>query len=161
MAYKKNRYDEYGNYISEKDIGVGDWQRIAYENLANAIIEKACDDYIRLETTGFYDTCRKPNTLEIIRFFHSQWYKELTKVDPDYLIRVLDEKIKQKRKRLGREVKSEESESEERELSVQEKIQIFKREKESKEIERIFQRQEEEMELKTSAEKMRGLWKHN
>lgn len=85
-------YDDKGNYVSAKDRGRGDWQKIAYENLANAIIERACDDYIEL---GDSDSVIVINNVvhkkELMSFFHSQWFSELTEVDPYFLLRKLDE----------------------------------------------------------------------
>lgn len=158
----RRKFDSNGNYISTKDVGVGDWQRIAYENLANAIIEKACDDYVRIGTSGLYDTFRKPSKIEITRFFHSQWFKELTNVNPDYLIRVLDQRIAEKRKKMGREpLEGTIKEVEEKELSVREKIQLYKEKKILEEQEKIFSRYETESKVRDSAKKMRGLWSDN
>ena len=52
-----------------------------YENLANAIILRAVDDY-RL-------TDDERELKEIERFFRSGWFGVLSKVDPEYLIRQL------------------------------------------------------------------------
>lgn len=64
---------------------------LAYCNLANAIIVQAADDYRKaLDGKTYY---YKKSTLSIIKdvekFFHSSWYRELTKVDGDFLIEQL------------------------------------------------------------------------
>jgi len=52
-----------------------------YENLANAIILRAVEDY-RL-------TDNEKELEEIERFFHSDWFATLTRLDPDLLIKKL------------------------------------------------------------------------
>lgn len=52
----------------------------AYQNLANAIIIQACEDYKTGEITD--------NTFEC--FCRSEWFRVLTKVDPEYLIKKMD-----------------------------------------------------------------------
>ena len=47
-----------------------------YQALANGIIEQAAKDY-------------RATAMEVERFFHSQWYSQLTQIDPDYLIEKL------------------------------------------------------------------------
>ena len=68
-----------------------------YENLANAIIVKACDDY-RVALRGLRrnpsDRNYMDEALQLERFFHSAWYQELTTVDGDFLIRKIREEIK-------------------------------------------------------------------
>ena len=49
----------------------------AYENLANAIIMRACEDY----KTG------KINDYSFKYFCRSGWFRILTKVNPEYLIK--------------------------------------------------------------------------
>ena len=49
----------------------------AYQNLANAIIIKACEDY----KTG------KINDYSFKYFCRSGWFRILTKVNPEYLIK--------------------------------------------------------------------------
>ena len=66
-----------------------------YENIANAVILQACIDYKRVygnflrngDASGF-------NELE--KFFHSNWYKKLTDLDGEYLIRRLREEVESK-----------------------------------------------------------------
>ena len=89
-------YDENGNYVSAKNLGKGDWQRIAYENLANAIIVRACNDYLELASKeSTLNTNGRVFKKEIANFFKSQWFHELTNVDPNYLIKILDKQIKE------------------------------------------------------------------
>lgn len=52
-----------------------------YENLANAIILRAVEDY-RL-------TDNEKELEEIEDFFHSDWFATLTRLDPDLLIKKL------------------------------------------------------------------------
>ena len=63
-----------------------------YENLANAIILTAVDDYRR----ALKRLAKAPNSNdakadveELERFFRSKWYADLTSVDREYLIRKL------------------------------------------------------------------------
>ena len=48
-----------------------------YEDLANAIILQAVKDYKNGYSRG-----------EIERFFNSQWFKTLTNVSPDYIMKI-------------------------------------------------------------------------
>ena len=50
-----------------------------WENLATAIVIQAANEYLRTKD-------KEP----LRRFFRSQWYKELTDVDGEYLIHTLD-----------------------------------------------------------------------
>ena len=65
-----------------------------YEHLANAIILQAVADYRRLWDRGVCDTDKQ----RIIKFFHSQWFVVLTKIDADWLIDVLEREANAKRK---------------------------------------------------------------
>lgn len=63
-----------------------------YEQLANAIIEQAADDYRRAVKKNF----KYPNkeeirerVYELERFFHSEWFGILTEADGDYILRRL------------------------------------------------------------------------
>lgn len=65
-----------------------------YENLANAIIVQACDDY----RAGLKKIKKNPENraaideaLRIEKFFHSGWFGALTTVDGDFLIRRIRE----------------------------------------------------------------------
>ena len=67
-----------------------------YENLANAIIVKACDDYRAAlkklkHNPKNRDAIEEPLSVE--RFFRSQWYQTLTNVDGEFLIRKLRDEI--------------------------------------------------------------------
>lgn len=61
-----------------------------YENLANAIIIQACNDFRRAYKRYLrrYRSSDKPDTelLELESFFRSDWYKTLTSVDGEYLM---------------------------------------------------------------------------
>ena len=67
-----------------------------YENLANAIIVKACEDY-RAALRGLKrnpsDRGHMDDALQLERFFHSAWYQALTTVEGDFLIRNIREEI--------------------------------------------------------------------
>jgi len=67
-----------------------------YENLANAIIVTACNDY----RMALKKIRRNPNNkeamseaMELERFFHSPWYSTLTTVDGDFIIRKIRAEI--------------------------------------------------------------------
>ena len=68
-----------------------DWHdlKTADEDLANAIVETACNSYISYRVS---QKAPLPKNHELYRFFYSQWYEALTNIDADYLIRKLDEK---------------------------------------------------------------------
>ena len=67
-----------------------------YENLANAIVAQAAEDYLsalkRLKKNPA-NRMAMEDTMRLEKFFHSGWYGVLTGVDPDYLIRKLREKV--------------------------------------------------------------------
>lgn len=70
---------------------------IGVDNLSRAIIVQAARDYLQLKT-AIRDNPDDKNIeswtsglVAIRRFFNSEWYHMLTKVNPDYLIRKLDE----------------------------------------------------------------------
>lgn len=64
-----------------------------YQNLANGIVMQAAKDYIKALREG-YRMRDQARTIE--KFFRSAWYKELTKVDPEWLIRKLQEEARRK-----------------------------------------------------------------
>lgn len=68
----------------------------AYENLANAIIKLAADDYkaalIRLKRNPESESAKRDVEREE-RFFYSEWYEVLTDLDPSYLIRKMKERV--------------------------------------------------------------------
>lgn len=55
--------------------------RNGYEDLANAIILRAVEDY--------RETCYEPTLREIEQFFQSQWFMVLTKIDGKALLKQL------------------------------------------------------------------------
>lgn len=68
-----------------------------YENLANAIVELAVKDYISVlkilkHYPDNYDAKTTKKSLE--RFFKSDWYKALTNVDGEWLIKKLQSGVK-------------------------------------------------------------------
>jgi hypothetical protein len=80
--------DRVTEYISEQE---------AYEDLANAIIIQAVKDYRKTLS----NLKKSPRCIEmiirrnnLIRFFHSQWFNGLTKLDPETIIKKLDGEVK-------------------------------------------------------------------
>jgi hypothetical protein len=70
-----------------------------YNALANAIILQACKDY-RKALRGY----KKNEIIKIRKFFHSQWYSELTKVNGDYILkRIESEELNGRKQFLLRE----------------------------------------------------------
>lgn len=70
--------------------------------LANAIIKQAADDYVaaykNMLRAGPLSNCSKTDIYrmgECLDFFRGRWYKRLTSLDPEYLIRLLNEKAKE------------------------------------------------------------------
>lgn len=55
----------------------------AYENLANAIIVRAIEDYKDLLLNTGSETSRLRNEKELMRFFTSSWFEELCILDKD------------------------------------------------------------------------------
>jgi len=69
-----------------------------YERLANAIVLQAVDDYRRALRAVKRNPSNKnaiDEALSIERFFRSGWYSTLTSIDGEYLIRRLQEEIRQ------------------------------------------------------------------
>lgn len=68
----------------------------AYENLANAIIKLAADDYksalIRLKRNPESESA-KQDVKRQEKFFYSEWFEVLTDLDPSYLIRKMKEMV--------------------------------------------------------------------
>lgn len=62
----------------------------AYTDLANGIVKQAVDDY-RSALKGNLVDGKPPEEVipKIEKFFRSDWYRMLTKVDPEYLIEQL------------------------------------------------------------------------
>ena len=64
------------------------------ENLASAIVLCAVQDYRKtLRTLARFPDRREVNKEKssILQFFRSGWYRTLTSIDPEFLIRKLDE----------------------------------------------------------------------
>ena len=69
-----------------------------YERLANAIVLQAVADYrVALKKIKAHPKNREAisEALEIEKFFRSGWYSQLTDVDAEYLIRRLQDEIRQ------------------------------------------------------------------
>ena len=89
-----NIKDKFNKYAPQ-DRGVGDWQKIAYENLSNAIIESACDEYVDIVVKANGNIHYNDTKLySLIKFFNSEWYHTLTNVDTEYLIKELNIKAR-------------------------------------------------------------------
>ena len=61
-----------------------------YQNLANAVVKQAAQDYFDL-LAGFTPPSRDSNIQELEKFFHSEWYRTLTDMNADYLMTRLKE----------------------------------------------------------------------
>lgn len=72
----------------------------AYENLANAIVIQAADDYEKAYTAYLRDPfnrkCRD-KVEDLRRFFRSEYYHHLTKVDGYFIRRKIEKKCEEKR----------------------------------------------------------------
>ncbi|MBQ6025961.1 MAG: hypothetical protein IJL20_10175 [Lachnospiraceae bacterium] len=80
-----------------------------YERLANAIVLQAVSDYrTALKKIKAHPKNREAisEALEIENFFRSGWYSILTDVDGEYLIRRLQEEIRQSESIRGNKNKS-------------------------------------------------------
>ena len=69
-----------------------------YERLANAVVLQAVSDYrVALKKLKAHPKNREAisEALEIEKFFRSGWYSQLTDVDGEYLIRKLQDEIRQ------------------------------------------------------------------
>ena len=72
-----------------------------YEELANAVVIQACNDYKRvykqsLRRGGMVEP--NPELEELEEFFRSDWYKKLTEVDGEYLMERLKDEVKKQLK---------------------------------------------------------------
>lgn len=69
-----------------------------YENLANAIILQAVKDYRgalkKLEKRPNYEPAKIMKN-EVERFFRSDWYRELTSIDGNILIKKLKSEVRE------------------------------------------------------------------
>lgn len=67
-----------------------------YQDLANAIILMAVKDYRyalkKLKKRPYYGPAKEIKN-EVERFFHSDWYRELTSVDANVLIKKLQAEV--------------------------------------------------------------------
>ena len=80
-----------------------------YERLANAIVLQAVSDYrVALKKIKAHPKNREAisEALEIEKFFCSGWYSQLTDVDGEYLIRRLQDEIRQSESIRGKKNKS-------------------------------------------------------
>lgn len=67
-----------------------------YENLANAIVVQAANDYREALNALNQNPKYKPaikNKSELEQFFSSHWFDRLTKVDGEYLLSVLQKEV--------------------------------------------------------------------
>lgn len=81
-----------------------------YERLANAIVLQAVADYrVALKKIKAHPKNREAisEALEIEKFFRSGWYSQLTDVDGEYLIRRLQDEIRQSESIRGKKNKSD------------------------------------------------------
>lgn len=71
-------------------------KRKAYENLANAIIEQAANDFreakLRLQKNA-RDAEAEKTYREVKRFFRSAWFSRLTPLDSELLLEKLEEEF--------------------------------------------------------------------
>lgn len=82
----------------------------SYERLANAIILQAATDYrMALKKIKAHPKNRDAidEALGIERFFRSGWYSALTSVDGEFLIRKLQEEMRQPESIRGKKNKSD------------------------------------------------------
>ena len=80
-----------------------------YVRLANAIVLQAVSDYrVALKKIKAHPKNREAisEALEIEKFFRSGWYSQLTDVDGEYLIRRLQDEIRQSESFRGKKNKS-------------------------------------------------------
>lgn len=80
-----------------------------YERLANAVVLQAVSDYrVALKKIKVHPKNREAisEALEIEKFFRSGWYSQLTDVDGEYLIRRLQDEIRQSESIRGKKNKS-------------------------------------------------------
>ena len=73
-----------------------------YEALAHAIIVQAVIDYkavYKILRKNPKDRIAMDQAKHIKRFFHSQWFRALTSVDGEYLIRMVEKEIDEGRER--------------------------------------------------------------
>lgn len=76
-----------------------------YENLANAIVVQAIQDYKaakRVYNKNPNNHTAKRELVQLERFFHSNWYRMLTNIDAGWLIDRMDEVIDSNRRINGK-----------------------------------------------------------
>lgn len=67
-----------------------------YDSLANGIILQAVKDYRDANkklSRGRKNQAAQQMKDECLRFFHSRWFTALTDVDPEFLVKKLDEEV--------------------------------------------------------------------
>ena len=69
-----------------------------YQDLANAIVLTAVEDYRNALDGKSYNPCKSPKAVieECEKFFRPSWYKVLTKVSGEYLIEQLKREHREK-----------------------------------------------------------------
>lgn len=72
-----------------------------WEELANAVVLQAVKDYRRLWNFDREHHAKR----ELIRFFHSQWFSILTRLDPEFLIEGLEREANVQRSKANRTIK--------------------------------------------------------
>ena len=68
----------------------------AWEDLANAVVAQAAEDWKRAKRilrNDPKDEGAKRMLRDTERFFRSEWYRNLTNINPEYLMRKLKEEI--------------------------------------------------------------------
>ena len=69
------------------------------QRLANAIIVQAARDYYMAASRLEYDADDKAAQYKkkrLQKFFHSSWYELLTDLDPEYIMKRIDGKVKRR-----------------------------------------------------------------
>ena len=73
-----------------------------YEEIANAIIIQACNDYKKAYhrhlNRNIIVTDTDQELTELEEFFRSDWYKKLTEIDGEYLMERLREQVRLQKK---------------------------------------------------------------
>lgn len=75
----------------------------AYEDLANAIVLQAIDDYVHVrnfKTPNLYREGKKNNRKEIKEFVFSEWFALLTDLDPTIVFNVMLKRRYERESRL-------------------------------------------------------------
>jgi len=105
-----------------------------YENLANAIVLLAVNDYKRrlhilLRRTGSFDNEDKDWEIEKLkRFFFSPWYGTLTEIDPELLVSRVKVMVKvEAKERMERELERQRKLEERQEREVNSLLLLLKR----------------------------------